>query len=90
VEIYDKAGDAGAGGQAAGRFNVFMIRVPSELRRPPTMGIMVPAYRTSAVLKQLAGAKLISGRAYLSRVVAVAGDGKVLCHSPFREFIYSE
>jgi hypothetical protein len=90
VEIYDKAGESGAGTQAAGRFNVCMIRVPSELQRPPTMGIMVPAYQTSAVLKQLAGSKLTSGRAYLWRVVAVAGDGKVLCQSPFREFLYSE
>jgi hypothetical protein len=90
VEIYDKRGGERGVMKEAGKFSACLIRVPSELNRPPMMGVMVPAYNTEATLNQLAGAVLEKNKGYLWRVVAVDKDGKVLCESPFKEFIYSE
>jgi len=90
VEIYNKTGKERGVMKEAGKFNACLIRVPSELNRPPMMGVMVPAYHTETTLNQLAGSVLDPNTAYLWRVVAVDKDGKVLCESPFKEFIYLE
>jgi hypothetical protein len=90
VEIYHKTGKEKAVIKEAGKFNVCLVRLPSELNRPPTMGVMVPAFKTEAKLNQFAGRVLKSGTTYLWRVVALAKDGKVLCESPFKEFLFSE
>jgi len=90
VEIYDKKGGEGGIVTDAGTSNFCMIRVPSELNRPPTMGVMVPAFQTEATLNQLAGRVLKKDTSYLWRVVALAKGGKVLCQSPFKEFVYTD
>lgn len=90
VEIYNKTGKEKAVMKEAGKFNVCLVRLTSELNRPPTMGVMVPAFKTEATLNQFAGRILKSDTTYLWRVVALAKDGKVLCESPFKEFLFSE
>lgn len=90
VEIYDKKGGEGGVITDAGTSNFCMIRVPSELNRPPTMGVMVPAFQTEATLNQLAGRVLMKDTSYLWRVVALAKGGEVLCQSPFKEFVYTD
>jgi hypothetical protein len=90
VEIYDEAGSEGAVIAAAGTFGTCLIRHPSELNRPPLIGLMAPGYQTEATLNQLAGSALKSGGSYLWRVVALGPRGKVLCESPFRKFTFRE
>lgn len=90
VEIYHKTGKERVVVKEPGKFTVCLVRLPSELNRPPTMGVMVPAFKTEATLNQFAGRVLKSGTTYLWRVVALAKDGKVLCESPFKEFLFSE
>jgi len=90
VEIYDETGQEKAVVVEAGTFGTCLVRHPSDLNRPPLVGLMAPGYQTEATLSQLAGSTLESGNAYLWRVVALGQRGKVLCESPFRKFTYSE
>ena len=90
VEIYDKRGGERGVMKEAGKFSACLIRVPSELNRPPMMGVMVPAYHTETTLNQLAGSVLSPDTTYLWRVVAVGKGGEVLCESPFKAFVLSE
>lgn len=91
VEIYDEAGSEGAVVVDDDTFGTTcLIRHPSELNRPPLIGLMAPGYQTEATLTQLAGSALTSGGTYLWRVVALGARGKVLCESPFKKFTFRE
>jgi hypothetical protein len=90
VEIYDESGSEDAVVVADGTFGTCLIRHPSELNRPPLVGLMAPGYQTEATITQLAGSALTSGGTYLWRVVALGPRGKVLCESPFRKFTFRE
>jgi len=90
VEIYSEEGSEGAVVVEEGTFGTCLIRHPSELNRPPLVGLMAPGYQTEATLSQLAGTVLTGGGTYLWRVVALGPRGKVLCESPFRKFTFRE
>jgi hypothetical protein len=90
VEVYDEEGSEGAVVVEEGTFGTCLIRHPSELNRPPLIGLMAPGYQTEATLSQLAGTALTAGGTYLWRVVALGPRGKVLCESPFRKFTFRE
>jgi hypothetical protein len=90
VEIYDESGTEKAVVVESGTFGTCLVRHPSELNRPPLVGLMAPGYQTEATLSQLAGSTLTGGNTYLWRVVALGPRGKVLCESPFRRFAFSE
>jgi hypothetical protein len=90
VEIYDEEGSKGAVVVEEGTFGTCLIRHPSELNRPPLIGLMAPGYQTEATLSQLAGTALTAGGTYLWRVIALGPRGKVLCESPFRKFTFRE
>ncbi len=90
VEIYDESGTEKAVIVESGTFGTCLVRHPSELNRPPLVGLMAPGYQTEATLSQLAGSTLTAGNSYLWRVVALGRRGKVLCESPFRRFTLSE
>ena len=89
VEIFDKTGEE-AGIVANPRVNACIMRLASSLNRPPLVGLMVPAYKTETTVSEIAGdIALGRGNPYLWRVVAMDRDGRELCESPLREFIFS-
>jgi len=90
VEIYDESGTEKAVIVESGTFGTCLVRHPSELNRPPLVGLMAPGYQTEATLSQLAGSTLTGGNTYLWRVVALGPRGKVFCESPFRRFTFTE
>ncbi len=87
LELYDRTGDEE--GIPIGEFNTCLIKTRSPLDRPPLAGLMVPGYRNEAKLGELAGTSLTEGGAYLWRVISLDINGRSLCESPFKEFVYA-
>lgn len=83
LEIYEK--DAATAAGAEDDPAALLIDTPSALGRPPVTGAVVHGAQTEVTLGQLAVGRLIAGRTYLWRVVALDRDGKFLRDSPLQE-----
>ena len=59
--------------------------VAAALRQAPVTGMLVPGNQTTTTLSLNARQRLIPGRAYLWRVLAISEDGTVIGQSPMRE-----
>ncbi len=59
--------------------------VAAALRQAPVTGMLVPGNQTATTLSANARQRLIPGRAYLWRVLAISEDGTVIGQSPMRE-----
>ncbi len=59
--------------------------VAAALRYAPVTGMLVPGSQTTTTLSANARQRLIPGRAYLWRVLAISEDGTVIGQSPMRE-----
>lgn len=89
VELFDKTGDE-QGIVSNPRVNACIMRLASSLNRPPLVGLMVPAYKNETTVGEVSGGSdLTRGSSYLWRVVAIDRDGRELCESPLREFVFS-
>ncbi len=59
--------------------------VAAALHQAPVTGMLVPSNQNSTTLSANARQRLVPGRAYLWRVLAISEDGTVIGQSPMRE-----
>ncbi len=59
--------------------------VAAALHQAPVTGMLVPSNQTTTTLSANARQRLVPGRAYLWRVLAISEDGTVIGQSPMRE-----